>query len=419
MPDQLTKCEVCGSLLDEEDLFCANCGTEAPKPEGEVQSAAAGARLSRHNFTCSGCGASMSYDASAGSLQCPFCGSVDMQQQKDSKVMAPNRVVPFQLERQQAVEAMRTWLGRGFFRPSDLSEKAAVVEMRPIYVPYWVFEARTHTYWTADTSHTPAGARGDWYPMAGEHRGSYANLLIGASGVLSPQETSAICPFDLAAGVPPESVDLDNVTVEQFSVPRKYARPLARGSLEQSEVEACDAHYVPGRSRNVHANVRIESMSSEAVLLPVWIMAYRYRDDVFRFLVNGQTGRATGAAPLSWMKIMLVGAAIIALALLVVAAALIGSRGGFGGTPGPTGGYARCEANGGEDAGESGLAREAAATGPVVLRKGAKARRGFAGTARPSHAGAHGRHFCYTVRTVHSRADPRFQVPPAESTDRT
>ena len=35
-------------------------------------------------------------------------------------------------------------------------------------------------------------------------------------------------PFDLAQGVKPEEVDLDNITVEQFSVGRKYARPLAR-----------------------------------------------------------------------------------------------------------------------------------------------------------------------------------------------
>ncbi len=345
MSDKLTRCEVCGSLIDEEDLFCANCGTEAPSRKAQDPSAGPGARVSRHNFQCSGCGASMSYDASAGSLRCPFCGSVDMRQQKNARVLAPGRVVPFEQQRDQAVAAMRAWLGRGFFRPGDLSEKAAVVEMRPVYVPYWVFAAHTHTYWTADTSHTPAGARGDWYPLAGEHHGSYENLLIGASGVLTPRETSDICPFDLAAGVAPEQVDLENVTVEQFSVPRKYARPLARGSLEQFEAQACAAQYVPGRSRNVHANVRIESMSSEPVLLPVWIMAYRYRQQVFRFLVNGQTGKATGAAPLSWMKILLVGAVLILLALLALGfAGLIGSRGGLGGGPQPAGHFARMDA---------------------------------------------------------------------------
>lgn len=319
MSELLAKCEVCGSLLDEEDMFCANCGTEAPRAKEGPAAAADSSRLATHNFECSGCGASMSFDARAGSLRCPFCASVDMVEQKDAKVLAPRRVVPFRLGRDEAVAAMRTWLGRGFFRPSNLSQRASVVQMQPVYVPYWVFEATTHTYWTADSSHTPPGARGDWYPLAGEHQGRYENLLIGASGVLTPAETSRICPFNLAEGVAPEEVDLDNVIVEQFSVPRKYARPLARQGLEQSEAQACTEAYVPGRARNVHVNVRIESLSSEPVLLPVWIMAYRYRERVYRFLLNGQSGRATGQAPVSWLKILMVAAIVLAVVLILLA----------------------------------------------------------------------------------------------------
>ena len=318
MTDLLAKCEVCGSLLDEEDVFCANCGTEAPRQEEASPAAADSARLGTHNFECSGCGASMSFDASASALRCPFCGSVEMVKQKDAKVLAPKRVVPFRLRRDEAVAAMRRWLGRGFWRPGSLSQQASVVEMAAVYVPYWVFEARTHTYWTADTSRTPPGARGDWYPLSGEHRGSCSGLLIGASGALGATETSQIGPFDLAAGVAAGEADLEDVTVEQFALPRKYARPLARQGLEQAETQACQSAYVPGRARNVHVNVRIESMSSEPVLLPVWIMAYRFGDRVYRFLVNGQTGRATGQAPTSWAKVTIAAIAVFLAALVLL-----------------------------------------------------------------------------------------------------
>ena len=39
------------------------------------------------------------------------------------------------------------------------------------------------------------------------------------------------------------------------------------------------------------------------MLLPVWISAYRYRDKVYRFLINGQTGEVSGESPKSWWKI--------------------------------------------------------------------------------------------------------------------
>lgn len=314
MSEILSRCQVCQSLLDEEDLFCANCGAEATAGTHARTPALTG-RLARTNFTCSTCGASMSYDASAAGLRCPFCGSVRMVAQPDATTLAPQQVIPFQLDRDKAVTIMRNWLGRGFWRPGDLARQASVVTMVPVYVPYWVFRAHTFTYWTADSSQTPAGACGDWYPQAGEHRGEYTGMLVGASGALGPQETSAICPYDLTTGVPPDQIDLENITVERFTVPRKYARPLARQGLEQAESQTVQSQYVPGRTRNVHVNVRIEQMESEPVLLPVWIMAYRYGQRTHRLLINGQTGRATGTAPISWRKVFLAMLVVIVLVL--------------------------------------------------------------------------------------------------------
>jgi hypothetical protein len=204
-----------------------------------------------------------------------------------------------------------------------LAKAAEITKVTPVYVPYWIFQARTHTFWTADTSDLPFGARGDWRPVAGDHHGVYDGLLIGASGVLTPNETSSLCPFDLAAASPAAEVDLQHVIVEQFRVQRKYARPQARQGLERLDQEACQ-RYVSGRSRNLKVNVRLEGLSSEPVLLPVWIMAYQYRGKLFRFLINGQTGRASGEAPTSYAKIIgviaVVGLILLLLCLLMLVA---------------------------------------------------------------------------------------------------
>ncbi len=320
MSDLLEKCSVCGALVDEEDLFCANCGTEAP--HGGETEAKPHTQTSTHNFLCEGCGASMSYDASAQTLRCPFCGSDALSEQKDAKVLAPDRVVPFEVDRERAGAIMREWLGKGFWRPGDLAGAAVLTKIAPVYVPYWVFQARTFTYWTADSNRTPPGARGDWYPMSGDHHGSYSGLLIGASGVLTPSETSNICPFELAKAKVPEEVSTEDVIVEQFRVQRKYARPLARQGLENLERKGCE-RYVPGRCRNMKVNVRMEGLSSEPMLLPIWVMAYKYNDRVYRFLINGQTERATGQAPISWTKVI-VALAIVAIIALVICLGVVG-----------------------------------------------------------------------------------------------
>ena len=65
----------------------------------------------------------------------------------------------------------------------------------------------------------------------------------------------------------------------------------------------------------MHVNVRLDGLTSEPVLVPVWIMAYRYQDRVYRFLLNGQTGKATGTAPSDWKKAALI---IVVIAAIVV-----------------------------------------------------------------------------------------------------
>lgn len=318
-----SRCSVCQSLLDEEDLFCANCGAEGPHPDGAKRPEV---RTSTHNFVCGGCGASMSYDASAGALRCPFCGSGQLSAQPDHREIAPDWVVPFAVPQEQAIQILRRWLGQGFWRPGDLSEQALVVSLTPVYVPYWVFEARTHSYWTADTSRTPYGAKSSWYPIAGERRGECRGLLVGASGALTGRETAAIAPFDLDQAQAREEVDLENAISEQFGVERKLARPQAVQGIEILEAQAC-TQLVPDKCRNLKVNVLVEGLTSQPVLLPAWIMAYRYREQLFRFVANGQTGKCTGTAPTSGRKI----AAAVAIAIGVILLVLLFSalaRGG-------------------------------------------------------------------------------------------
>lgn len=319
MPDVLQKCATCGAILDEEDLFCANCGTEAP---GHKSANGGTTFKSTNNFTCEGCGASMSYDASAQNLRCPFCGSEKLQAVKDAKVLAPEAICPFATSREQAEATLKQFMGASFWRPGDLAQTSRVTKLTQVYVPYWIFSATAHTHWTADTSHVPAGARASWYPISGDHKQHYENVLVGASGALTPAETDALCPFDLRQAVSPEQVDLTNVVYEPFLVQRKYARPQAVAGFEQLELAACRA-LVPGSARNVHVAVLLEGLIGRPVLLPVWIMAYQYRDRAYRFLVNGQTGRHTGEAPFSYTKFAAVVGISIGVLLLIGLAMLI------------------------------------------------------------------------------------------------
>ncbi|MFO0913514.1 MAG: hypothetical protein U0795_11195 [Pirellulales bacterium] len=312
MSDIVEKCRVCRALLDEEDLFCANCGKSTPDDRSQKQY---GTVVLTHHFECRSCGASMSYDAQTQNLRCPYCGSQRLDPKQDAQVWAPEKVIPFRLNRDQALQSLRNWLSQGMWRPGDLARRAAVSQMTPVYVPYWLFSATTHTFWNADVP-APPGARGQWQPASGEHRGDYAGLLVGASATLTAAETEQICPFDVSEGRPWTTEELEQVIVESGSVPRKFARPLARRGFEANEREAIVLESLGGSHRNLKANVRIENLVSEPILLPVWVMVYRYGKRSFRFLINGQTGKATGEAPLSPWKVT--GAVLLVILIVFI-----------------------------------------------------------------------------------------------------
>ena len=50
--------------------------------------------------------------------------------------------------------------------------------------------------------------------------------------------------------------------------------------------------------------------------LPIWISAYRYREKVYRILINARTGEVQGERPWSWVKIGLLVAAVISVIVL-------------------------------------------------------------------------------------------------------
>lgn len=317
-----TRCTICRTYLDAEDLFCSNCGTEntigldsegvgiAPAPTTTQQA-------SVMSFRCDQCGASMSYDASAKTLRCPFCGSEKLSSRSDARTLRPSGVVPFQIEQSQAESLLRTWLSQGFWKPGDASQRSTLSKVTQVYVPFWVFSATTETAWTADSSAVTAGARGNWRPMFGTRVGTYDDVLVGASGTLTPAEVREIAPFDISSAVQPEAIDLNNVIVEEFRVTRRDARMHASALVEQYEAGHAQ-QSIPGSIRNLNTNVRIQDMRSVPLLLPIWILVYQYKNQPYRVLVNGQTGEVFGTSPFSYVKLTGVVAGLLVLIVFVV-----------------------------------------------------------------------------------------------------
>jgi hypothetical protein len=75
------------------------------------------------------------------------------------------------------------------------------------------------------------------------------------------------------------------------------------------------AAFLPGDThRELRLQTNYSKESSDLILLPIFLLSYRYQNKVYRFLVNGQTGKVAGDKPISHGRI----AAAIGVGLALV-----------------------------------------------------------------------------------------------------
>ena len=70
-------------------------------------------------------------------------------------------------------------------------------------------------------------------------------------------------------------------------------------------------------TRNIQIQTEYADITYKYLLLPVWISSFRYGDKIYNFMVNGQTGKVSGNIPISWIKVLLVTVAVIAVIALI------------------------------------------------------------------------------------------------------
>ncbi len=344
-------CAKCGANLNWDAgkgaMHCQFCGHDQPMPvqptqkireipleEGLAQ-APKGLGAPVTTVQCKDCGATVNVGEGERTAACAFCGSKQVLQiQTDSNAIRPESLLPFQIDKPTANKHFATWLADLWFRPNNLKKMAQVQEMGGVYVPYWTFDARCDTDWTAErgwhyyetetytttengqsVTRTRQVQRTRWEPAWGQRRGDfYDDELVCASKGLPAELVSQFSSFNTKQLVPYAPQYLAGWRAEAYAVDLMNAHGTAQVKMGDQQQAKCGRDVGGDTHRSLVCNHRWYAETFKHVLLPIWIAAYRYNNKVFRFLVNGQTGEVTGEAPYSFWKIalaVLLGAAVI------------------------------------------------------------------------------------------------------------
>jgi hypothetical protein len=333
----LLRCEYCGYERHDERRAgsVAAAAPAIPAPPAFVAEMPLAERLaaradldwgaSRRSVRCAKCGAAETFDAGVAAKSCAFCGSPAVAEAPaESGALRPDGVLPFRVEKRAAIESFRGWLRSLWFRPTALKVRAALTEIRGVYIPFWTFDARSESDWSAEagTRHRRGKTTTiSWRHVSGHLSHRFDDLPLPASRGLDAATAREIEPFPTAELLPFEPGYLSGFLAEELATGVAEARAAAEARMDELLRAACRAQFRADVVRNLRVSTTYSAWTTKSGLLPIWIAAYEFGGESYRYVVNGATGKATGTAPWSWVKI-----GLAALAALVVLLLIAGNR---------------------------------------------------------------------------------------------
>ena len=182
----------------------------------------------------------------------------------------------------------------------------------------------TEDYETTDgagkkTTRTRTVTRTEYRPLSGRHVGYVTDVLVSASAGLAHAELGAVEPYDLLQLRRYSPALISGWIAEEFS---RHPDDCRRASRDEAldDIGARLRRFLPGDSHSDLAwRTKVAWESLAPVLVPIWVLAVRYRDDrkPLRVVINGQTGAIAGKVPLAWWKIALAAAAVAVIAAAI------------------------------------------------------------------------------------------------------
>ncbi|MFJ7933842.1 hypothetical protein [Sporosarcina sp. NPDC096371] len=283
-------------------------------------------------FKCDSCGAETLLDKDKVADFCSFCGSSHIATSSHHAGIKPALVLPFQIPRDEAVDKFKLWIRKRYFAPSKLKKSYTLHTLSGAYIPYWTFDSQTNSayvvnigtyYYVTETRTVVEDGKPKqvteqvrkirWRTEHGHYRAFYDDVLVKASRNVASGLIDNIEPFQLNGLVDYKTEYLSGFLAEKYSIPLKEGWNDAKEIIDQRIASGIHGQ-VPGDVVNiVSVSTDYTAITYKHMLLPIWISSFAFNNKIYRFLVNGQTGKVSGKSPVSAVKVSFAVLAVLAI----------------------------------------------------------------------------------------------------------
>jgi hypothetical protein len=159
-----------------------------------------------------------------------------------------------------------------------------------------------------------------WYPASGSFQRFFDDVLVPAAKDLSHELLLELEPWPMSHCRPFAQEMLAGYLARTYEVELDDGFNDAKSRIEAA-LEEDVRERIGGDEQSIDSiQSHYDAITFKHLLLPTWLMAYRYHDEPYQIVINAATGEVQGERPYSWIKIT---CSILAAVTVVIAIYLI------------------------------------------------------------------------------------------------
>ena len=301
------KCKNCGgnTVYSPERLkmycpYCEGIETEEKKTEGQSL------------CNCINCGGQLHINDFTSASQCPYCDNYIIFDERVSGVYEPHLIIPFKFGKEQVKKMLRDKFKSCIFAPDDFLSDAKLSAMTGMYVPFWMYDMHSHGHFEGQGKKIRTWVSGNKeytetsvYRIVRDMEADFSKLPVDASEALPDSTMDLMEPYDYRTLEKFREEYMSGFFSERYNADDNAFEDRAK-TKAYHDTDAMIRNSIGGYSGSISTTVNqifLSRTGTNYALLPVWIYNYKYKNEDYRFHINGQTGKIVGKVPVSVKKV--------------------------------------------------------------------------------------------------------------------
>ncbi len=309
---QKLTCEYCGNTFDMDAVKAFNedqAATsqedfqwEPPQPQHWQQAE----EDQLQAFQCPSCAGEILCQETTAATFCPYCGNPTIVPGRLSGGVRPDGVIPFQKSREEAQAAFLTLCKGKPLLPKEFTQKQQIEKLTGIYVPFWLYDCRGDFYGRYKATRVRTWSDSNYnytktshYLLVRKADADFLGIPVDGSTKMDDIAMESIEPFDYSQLMDFDMAYLSGFLADKYDVASEDVGQRIRQRVEvafEEQVRASMLLYTT--SVPTARQLQLHDSKARYVLMPVWVLNTRYKDQIYSFTMNGQTGKMTGRLPI-------------------------------------------------------------------------------------------------------------------------